>query len=142
MAVNVIDRATKATTRQIRVLNAIYPYLSMLQAYNTENFKVNSAVMLCRPIGYAFRTAVVTIWIPIVLVLGCWHFTGGALDLWQFSAAFPIFVSYVQAMLMLTILSLRNREIGRRLSQLQAVIDESELRANGTGRFRDRNCRE
>lgn len=129
MAVNVIDRATKANaaTRPIRVLSAIYPYLRMLQAYNTENFKVNSTLMLWRSIGYACRIAAMTIWIPIVLVLSCWHFNGGALDLWQFSAAFPIFVSYVQAMLMLSILSLRNREIGRQLSRLQAVIDASEL---------------
>lgn len=122
-------------TMKIHVLNAIHPYLRMLTSFDAENFRANRKASVLQHIGFALLTAVLVVWVPVVILLGCWQLNDDNMDISQFSAAFPILISYTQAMIMFIVLSLKNREIRRHLNRLQQVINESE--SNG-----DKNARE
>lgn len=110
----------------IHVLNAIHPYLRMLTSFDLDNFRGKRSASVLQHIGWAILTATLAVWVPIVILLGCWQLSDDNLSISQFSAAFPILISYTQTLIMFIMLSLKSREIRRQLRRLQRVIGQSK----------------
>lgn len=113
--------------RNIQVLSAFRPYLSLLQSYNVESFRGKCLSNKIRQVGWVFFVSIILTAALLVALLSIWHMSESSQSVSEFSTSFAMTLAYVQMFLTGISIIGKNRMITRALNDIQKIVDERKF---------------
>lgn len=113
--------------RKIRVLSKYEPYLSLLNAYNGNNFCHNNWRSLLLGGVYALATTLTYVSQCALVMLSIWNFAEDDANFDKIFSDFPILISLLQMALTFIALVIKSHTITATINRLQLVVNQSEF---------------
>lgn len=113
-------------SKQIRVLSGFVPFLRLLNAYVSDNFRQSGWRRILESIFYAMCASVMITSLPFVGCSIVWLLIENDMEWIKCVVAVPLLFSLVQMVLTCVAMMIKNRSINVMIDQLQRVVDARE----------------
>lgn len=112
---------------EIHVLSNFQPYLRLITAYNTNNFRQTDLLNISRSIFYAFGATVIIVSIPTFIALIIWHLIENEMDLKVFVTVLPPLFSLFRMVLTFVAMLFKNHIISETIQRIENMVLRSEF---------------
>lgn len=106
------------------ILNACQPYLRILQAYNSDNFRKNN---WRSSVFYVLLASMLVVLLPMLAISAIWHLIEVEADLKHVAASLPLILTLLQVEMTFIAMIINNRAIAETFEQVQKVINQRKI---------------
>lgn len=112
---------------KIHVLNDVKLYLSLLQAYNAENFHYRSPRHMLTSILHAFYATLMILLLFVLIVLCTWYMVERGANLIKIIVSLPMLLGILQMLITFIALLTNNRIVTETINRVQNSVDQRKL---------------